>query len=166
MTGTLAIPTVFAPLSGNVAVSLLDTDLSTIVNYVNVREIVQDVFGNRPAASTNGRWYFATDTAQLFADNGSAWTLIAAAPASVTLNAVVIGNGVGAFNTLLLTKGQLLVGQTGAIPVALPISSDGFVLTLDSTTGAGVKWAAAGASAGGVGLGLVEAMIPLRIATF
>lgn len=79
MPGSLTIPNTFATQSGNVPVSQLDSDLSTIATYVNAREITLGVIGSRPAAGTSGRLYFATDVGggTLYEDNGSTWTQLA-----------------------------------------------------------------------------------------
>src|SRR5216684_7174701 len=61
MAGSLAIPTVFAGHSPQ-AVSTLDTDLTTIANYVNVREVTLGALSARPAAGNPGAWFVATDT--------------------------------------------------------------------------------------------------------
>jgi hypothetical protein len=49
----------------------------------------------------------------------------------------------------LFNKGDLLVGQGGGLrPSVLPSSSNGQVLTLDSTQATGVKWATVGGGGG------------------
>ena len=74
-------------------------------------------------------------------------------------NALVLGAGTSTPGSLALTKGELIVGQAAANPIAFPIGADTFVLTLDSTTAAGVKWGpASGASSVGIGLGMALAM--------
>lgn len=51
----------------------------------------------------------------------------------------------------LSNKGELLFGQgSGARPAVLPASTDGLVLTLDSTQPTGTKWAAGGGGGGGI----------------
>lgn len=44
----------------------------------------------------------------------------------------------------ITAKGTLVTGTGASIPVALPVGSDTFVLTADSTCAEGMKWAAAG----------------------
>lgn len=76
-TGSLAIPNTIAAQAGpNVQASLLDTNWTTIANYVNAREVLSGTLGARPAAGTAGRWYFASDDngGTLYFDTGSAWT--------------------------------------------------------------------------------------------
>ena len=79
MPGSLTVPNVIAAQAGpTVAASLFDANWNQIRDYVNNREITQGTLAARPAASIEGRWYFATDTGQLFADTGAAWTEVAA----------------------------------------------------------------------------------------
>ena len=87
-TGTLVIPNTFATQSGNVPVSQLDTNLTTIASYVNNREVTVGLLAARPAAGTGGRWYFATDSngGTLFIDTGAAWQQ--AAPGLTTSSAL------------------------------------------------------------------------------
>jgi hypothetical protein len=78
MSGSLAITHVLGAETGpTVAISKLDTNYNVIRDYVNDREITSGLLSARPAAATAGKWYFATDTAQLFFDTGSAWTTVA-----------------------------------------------------------------------------------------
>lgn len=169
MPGNLSIPFTFQTQSGNVPASELDTDYSTIATYVNAREITLGLFAARPAAGTAGRLYVATDISggTLYEDNGSVWTQIAAGVtpsfSGITAHQVVISEGAAAAVGLALTKGQILVGQTGADPVALAIGADGLVLTLDSATAAGVKWAAAGGTTAGFNLGLYYGLQPTLV---
>ncbi len=77
MAGSLAIPNVIGNLSGpTVAASLLDTNWTTIRDYVNNREIAAGGLAARPAAAIAGRYYFSTDNNGqiLWLDSGSAWT--------------------------------------------------------------------------------------------
>lgn len=165
MSGTASVPNTFATQSGNVPASQLDANWTALVNYINNREITLGGIAARPAASISGRLYFATDAngGTLYEDNGSVWTTLTAGinPVfpTVAAHSVVISEGSGSAAVgLLLTKGQLLVGQTGADPQALPISADSFVLTLDSTQALGVKWApSGGVSAGGFQLAVAVA---------
>lgn len=76
MPGTLTVPNPFANASGNVPAIQLDQNNDAIRNYINAREITLGTFGSRPAPSVTGRFYFATDTAQLFVDTGTTWQAI------------------------------------------------------------------------------------------
>lgn len=79
-TGSLSLPVVFGSLpSGAHNFSQLDTNYNAIRDYVNNREISFGLLTARPAASIAGRWFYATDTSQLFADTGSAWTQVGGA---------------------------------------------------------------------------------------
>src|SRR2546428_7648768 len=60
--GTASVPNNIATQSGpNLAASLLDANWTSLVNYINAREITIGTLGARPAASTSGRWYLAND---------------------------------------------------------------------------------------------------------
>ena len=80
MGGTASVPNViFTQPTGNLAGSVLDANWTSLVNYINNRELTIDILANRPAAGTSGRYYFATDAngGTLYADTGSTWTQIA-----------------------------------------------------------------------------------------
>ena len=48
-----------------------------VLNQKNAPAIYEDIFANRPAAGFSGRIFIATDTSQIFVDNGTTWVLIA-----------------------------------------------------------------------------------------
>lgn len=54
--------------------------------------------------------------------------------------------------TIVDAKGDLIVGSAADTVTRVPLGTNGFVLTADSSTGSGVKWAAA---SGGVGFDAV-----------
>lgn len=76
MPGTLTIPNPFANAAGNVPAIQLDQDFNAIRDYVNNREIAFGTIGARPGPAISGRFYFATDTGQLFADTGTSWVAV------------------------------------------------------------------------------------------
>ena len=78
---------------------------------------------------------------------------------SHTANGVLIGNGTSAVTTVdLSTKGHLLAGDGSGNPSALSVGTNDYVLTADSSTATGLKWAAA-AAAGATGAGGDEVFV-------
>ena len=72
---------------------------------------------------------------------------------SLTANGVLIGNGTSAVTAVdMSTKGSLLAGDGSGNPSTLGVGTNDFVLTADSSTATGLKWAAA-AAAGATGAG-------------
>ena len=70
---------------------------------------------------------------------------------SLTANGVLIGNGTSAVTAVdMSTKGSLLAGDGSGNPSTLGVGTNDFVLTADSSTATGLKWAAA-AAAGATG---------------
>lgn len=146
MPGTLVIPNTFATQSGNVPVSQLDTDLTTIATYINAREITVGLIGSRPSAGTSGRYYFATDVGggTLYEDNGSAWVtltpgIIGGTPVTLTSAATVtVDATLGTYFTLTAAQSFTLGNPTGALngqKLMFRLLQDnvgGRVLTLDT----------------------------------
>lgn len=87
----------------------------------------QGTHAARPAAAAanQGYYYFETDTQTLFQSTGSAWTQIAASPAST--------------GSPLTTKGDLYGHST--VDARVPIGTDGQALIADSGQALGLKWA-------------------------
>ena len=54
---------------------------------------VEGLFSNRPAAGIEGRWYYATDTGILYADNGIAWREVSANVAASAVSVATSGFG-------------------------------------------------------------------------
>lgn len=71
----MSIPNTFQTQSGNVPASQIDTNNTTIRDYVNNREMAAGAIASRPAAGISGRLYLATDVngGTIFLDNGSSW---------------------------------------------------------------------------------------------
>ena len=55
-----------------------------VLNQRGTPALFTDTFANRPAFGFQGRLFISTDTAQIFEDTGSAWTLLADATGSVS----------------------------------------------------------------------------------
>ena len=78
---------------------------------------------------------------------------------SLTANGVLIGNGTSAVTAVdMSTKGSLLSGDGSGNPQTLGVGTNDFVLTADSSTATGLKWAAA-AAAGATGAGGDEVFV-------
>jgi hypothetical protein len=82
MAGDLTIPNVINNLPGypptRNSATLLDDNWSEIADYVNARQISFDVIANRPTAGVAGRFFFASDEGNLYADTGVTWVQIGA----------------------------------------------------------------------------------------
>lgn len=88
---------------------------------------------SRPAAGNAGSLYYETDTFNMFRDNGSTWDLVSIAD-------------------IITTKGDLILGSAADVPARLGVGSDGQVLTADSGSTNGIKWATpSGSGAGYIG---------------
>jgi hypothetical protein len=75
---------------------------------------------------------------------------------SLTANGVIIGNGTSALTSVdMSTKGGLLVGDGSGNPSVLAVGSNDQVLTADSSTATGLKFASVG---GGGGLAVESAV--------
>jgi hypothetical protein len=77
-----------------------------VLNQRGTPALFTDTFANRPAFGFQGRLFISTDTAQIFEDTGTAWTLIADGGGGVSIG----GNITGA------TAGSVLfVGTSGVL---------------------------------------------------
>jgi hypothetical protein len=57
----------------------------------------------------------------------------------------------GGFTNPMTTKGDIIAGGTSGVATRVPVGTDGFALTADSSQTLGVKWAAAGTIGGATG---------------
>lgn len=121
-----------------------------------------------PALSGNQIWVLPTGDGsanQTITTNGSGTLSFGTLPVagggtgatSLTANGVIIGNGTGALTSVdMSTKGGLLVGDGSGNPSVLAVGSNDQVLTADSSTATGLKFATAGG--GGGGLAVISAV--------
>ena len=121
-----------------------------------------------PALSGNQIWVLPTGDGsanQTITTNGSGTLSFGTLPVagggtgatSLTANGVLVGNGTSAVTSVdMSTKGGLLVGDGSGNPSVLAVGSNDQVLTADSSTATGLKFAAA--SGGGGGLAVISAV--------
>jgi hypothetical protein len=92
--------------------------------------IQRGVFASLPAAGSPGRLYFASDTGNIYRDNGTTW--------DETLTTGIVNP--------MTVEGDLIVGGTSGAPTRLAAGADADVLTLVSGSPA---WAAPSGGGGG-----------------
>jgi hypothetical protein len=99
-----------------------------------VAALTQDTEANRPAASTTGRIYVASDTRAIYRDTGSAWELVGTAPANLSAGDVGLGNvpNTDATNASNIDSGTL---PSGRLSGSYSIDISGDADTLDGTEG-------------------------------
>lgn len=115
----------------------------SVLNQKGTPALYSDIFANRPAAGYQGRLFIATDTAAIYEDTGTAWTLIANVSSGagtlqqVTTNGNTSNVGIsitaGGVSTNSLTDTSL---TTGSVPFAGAgglISQDNANLFWDNT---------------------------------
>lgn len=107
----------------------MDTSHSSLESRVPV--YLQDTFGNRPAAGTVARFFFATDTYRLYYDDGVAWRDVNAAYTGAVIAGAYGGTGVANTGKTITVSGNTSIGSgtdtvtfttSGATSVALPTS--------------------------------------------
>lgn len=109
-------------------------------------------------AGEKGTIFCETDTNKLFQWDTDSWNAMTSESLATTLsvaaggtgttaftaNGVLIGNATNAVATVdLSAKGAILIGDGSGNPQALSLGTDAYVLTADSTTATGTKWAEA-----------------------
>jgi len=104
----VSVPFTFVSQSGNVPASELDSNNTTITNYINNRNPSSGVLGSRPAAGNAGAIYTATDVAggTPYLDTGSGWIQLGAGVnvssiVSQVLVGLTLSNDGGSPNTVL-----------------------------------------------------------------
>lgn len=106
----------------------------------------QGLFANRPSTGFRaGRRYYATDQDREFIDDGSGWHELLTTTTGLTPAAA---NAAYVSLPLVDAKGDLLVGSADNTVVRKAVGTDGQVLTADTASAGGVKWAAAAAASG------------------
>lgn len=101
-----------------------------VLNQKNAPAIYEDIYANRPAAGFSGRIFIATDTSQIFVDNGTSWVLIANTGIGSTGNLQVVTTNGNTTNTgISITAGGL---ATNAVQIT-GLSQAGGVLFTDGS---------------------------------
>jgi hypothetical protein len=149
------------PIATSSVVGLVKPDnLTTSVNGSGVLQALFNqwpvgygVLASRPGASLAGRLYYATDTDLLYRDNGSSWDTLGWS--ATTIISGVIGSNYGGtgFDARTVAKGAVVAG-TGSAWGVVSTTTDGLVLTSDSTATNGTSWQP---SSGGGGRTVIEA---------
>jgi len=109
-----------------------DADQANLHVNTNPLHIISVLSTARPATPITGQMIYETDTTKYYGWNGSAWI------------------GIGGLEPA--AKGELVVGTAPNTAGVLTVGADGTVLTADSATATGTKWAAGGSGGGGAGL--------------
>jgi hypothetical protein len=112
-----------------------------VLNQKGSPALFTDTLANRPAFGFQGRLFISTDTAQIFEDTGSAWTLIADATGSV-IGFVPYS---GAINDLNLGSFDL-TADIGILNQVKAVGSGGLSINANSGTQIAVLGAGGGAN--------------------
>jgi len=115
----------------------------SVLNQKGTPALYSDIFANRPAAGYQGRLFIATDTAAIYEDTGTAWTLIANVSSGagtlqqVTTNGNTSNVGIsvtaGGINTNSATITSLTTGSVPFAGAGGVISQDNANLFWDDT---------------------------------
>ena len=131
--GTSSTTTIAGTLTMGSTAALTNTGLVAVANQSNITGL---------GSISSGTWE-ATDIEVSHGGTGAS---------SLTANGILIGNGTSAITAVdMSTKGHIIVGDGTGNPRALVLGTNDQVLTVDSTTATGVKWAAASGGGGGGG---------------
>ena len=133
--------TIHGTLTMGSTATLTNAGLVAVANQSNITGL---------GTITSGTWE-ATDVAVAHGGTGAS---------TLTANGVLIGNGTSAITSVdMTTKGHILIGDGSGNPQMLSVGSNDQVLTADSTTTTGVKWADAGGGGISDGKAIAYALI-------
>ena len=97
----------------------------SVLNQKGTPALYSDLFANRPAAGYQGRLFIATDTAAIYEDTGTAWTLIANVSSGAGTLQQVTTNGNTSNVGISVTAGGVSTNSatittltTGSVPFA------------------------------------------------
>jgi hypothetical protein len=97
----------------------------SVLNQKGTPALYSDIFANRPAAGYQGRLFIATDTAAIYEDTGTAWTLIANVSSGAGTLQQVTTNGNTSNVGISVTAGGVSTNSatitsltTGSVPFA------------------------------------------------
>lgn len=129
-----------------------DVGLGNVDNTSDVNKPVSTAQATADAATlTSAEGYTDTKiTAEVSRANGAYDAAGTAATALTSAESYAdTGDAARIAKSLLTTKGDVIAASAASTPARVGVGSDGTVLTADSGSTAGIKWAAAGGSSGG-----------------
>lgn len=137
------IPNTFATQSGNVPASQLDSNFTTLNSAVNNAFLVGTLAARPlPDGVGNGRYYYATDKAILYRDNGTSWVQVAA-PGALTTQQVLTDIATVNWDVSLGGVGTWTIGGNRALAAPTNIGAGGYytlLVTQDGTGGRTITW--------------------------
>lgn len=105
-------------------------------NYIG--KVLSDTFANRPTAGVSGRMFYATDTDDLYLDNGSSWILVGGPTPSYYKETISTASTTWTINHNLGTSDVIVdiyESNKKVIPDEVEITSDNqIVVTFTSAT--------------------------------